>query len=312
VGNLDFIRVNTLFHGDLGQYQESYIRKVVGELNEFDNLFFEIQNEPWADNSNLTDFVNLGDDSVFTRSWQKRVELANGLAMDWQAWVASVIRDEESALPNTHLIAQNISNFKFNQEILPEGISMINFHYALPEAAVLNLDIGGVIGLDETGFMPHRDQLYINQAWRFILSGGGLYNNLDYSFTAGNETGIWPVPQTNPGWGGPEFRRKLSYLVNTMKVVPFHEMEVTNSILQESGRLKQYGLQKSGEIYLVFLEGFGDGLLVPEVPESDYKMSWLNVDTGEMKESTERLTGLSKIESPFEEEQVVLLMQTTK
>jgi hypothetical protein len=97
-----------------------------------------------------------------------------------------------------------------------------------------------------------------------------------------------------------------------MKIVPFHEMEVTKSILQESGGLKQYGLQKSGKIYLVFLEGFVEESLVPEVPESDYKLTWLNVDTGEMKESTERLTGSSKIESPFEEEQVVLLMQTTK
>ena len=310
MGNLDFKLVNTRFHGDLAQYQESYIRKVVSELNDFDNVFFEIQNEPWADNPNLADYVNIDDGEVFSRPWQKKVEVANGVSMDWQVWVASVITETESELPKSHLIAQNISNFTFNQERLPEGVSIINFHYALPDAAALNQNIGGVCGLDETGFMPHKDQLYINQAWRFILSGGGFYNNLDYSFTAGNETGLWPIPNSNPGWGGPEFRKKLSYLVNTMKEVPYHEMEVTNTIFQETDGLRQYGLQKKGEVYLVFLEGFRADSLIAAISEADYNLIWLNVDTGERRESTLQPGGGTEIESPFKEEQVVLLIRT--
>ena len=39
----------TLNNGTLIQYQEKFVRKMVQELNEYDNFFFEIQNEPWSD-----------------------------------------------------------------------------------------------------------------------------------------------------------------------------------------------------------------------------------------------------------------------
>jgi len=310
VGDIGFRQVNTLFNAGIQEYQERFIRKLVAELNGFDNIFYEIQNEPWSDNPNLTDYVNSENDTVYNRSWQKRVELANGVATDWQEWVASTIIEEESKLIKKHLIAQNISNFTYCLDTLPEGVSIVNFHYALPEAALLNQGIGGVTGLDETGFMPHEDLLYINQAWRFILSGGGLYNNLDYSFTAGNETGYWAIPESNPGWGGPGFRKKLSYLVNTMAQVPFHEMDVSDSVLKETDtKMKQFGLRKSGEFYLTFLENYQNAKLVPAAPPGDYLITWLNVDTGERMESKKSLKKDASITSPFKEEQVVLLIQ---
>lgn len=311
-GDLDFHKVNTLYNGPLKSFQERYIRKVVTELNSYDNLFYEIQNEPWADNGNLAAYVNLEDETVFSRSWQKKVELANEVSMEWQSWVASVISETEANLPKKHLIAQNISNFQHDQKVLPKGVSMINFHYALPPAALLNQDIGGVCGLDETGFMPHKDQLYINQAWRFILSGGGLYNNLDYSFTVESETGNALIPETNPGWGGPEFRKKLSILVETLQEVPFYEMEATDQVLHPAGALTQYALGKAGEIYLVFLEKFKGLELLPSIPPSSYHVCWIHVDTGERREYNALITNHSKLESPFDEDQVVLLLRRSQ
>ncbi len=310
VEGIGFRQVNTLFNGGIQKYQERFIRKVVAELNGFDNIFYEIQNEPWSDNPNLVDYVNSENDTEYNRSWQKKVEVANGVATGWQEWVASTIIEEESNLLKKHLIAQNISNFTYCLDALPQGVSIVNFHYALPEAAILNKGIGGVTGLDETGFMPHENLLYINQAWRFILSGGGLYNNLDYSFTAGNEAGNWPIPESNPGWGGPGFRKRLSHLVNTMARVPFHEMEVSDSVLKKTDtNMKQFGLQKSGEIYLTFLENYQNSKLVPAVPPGDYLVTWLNVDTGESMEKLEPLKIERSITSPFKEDQVVLLIQ---
>src|SRR5215207_7826049 len=46
-------RVSTLQNGNLLAHQERMVRKIVRELNGFDNLVFEIQNEPWADNGSL-------------------------------------------------------------------------------------------------------------------------------------------------------------------------------------------------------------------------------------------------------------------
>jgi hypothetical protein len=232
------------------------------------------------------------------------------VAAEWQQWVASIVEDEESMGSKRHLIAQNISNFQHALGKLPDNVSMINFHYAHPEAVLLNLDIGGVAGLDETGFMPHEDQLYINQAWRFILSGGGLYNNLDYSFTVGHERGTWPIPESNPGWGGPQYRKKLSLIVETMKRVPYHEMEFSDSVLKSNGtRLKQYGLQKSGANYLLFLEQFQGLELIPEVPRGQYQVEWLHTETGERKAENLQLGNNHSVVPPFEEDQVVLLIQ---
>ena len=39
----------TLNNGELFQYQANMVHKFVAELNDYDNFFFEIQNEPWSD-----------------------------------------------------------------------------------------------------------------------------------------------------------------------------------------------------------------------------------------------------------------------
>jgi hypothetical protein len=313
VGDVDFRRVNTLYNGGILAYQESFVRKMVRELNGFDNVFFEIQNEPWSDNPNLAGFVNEGDKEVLNREWQKKVEIANGVSLQWQARMATVIRDEEERLPKSHLVDQNISNFQYDLDSLPEGVSMVNFHYALPEAVLSNLDLGGTVCLDETGFMPHQDALYLDQAWRFLLSGGGLYNNLDYSFTAGNERGDWPIPDTNPGWGGPVFRKKLSLLAETLGQAPFHEMDVSTRLFETGASgVKQYALEKRGEICLAFLEHITGVELVPLVPPGDYVVTFIQVDTGEKRTETLTLGKGQAITSPYADHRVAILIRNPK
>jgi hypothetical protein len=309
VGDIPFHRVNTLYNGGIRGYQEAFVRKVVRELNAFDNVFFEIQNEPWSDNPNLAAFVEVRDEVLFRWDWQRRVEIANDVSLEWQAWVASVIRSEEEGLARTHLVNQNVSNLQYDLENLPEGISMINFHYALPGAVLKNLDLGGVVCLDETGFMPHEDALYMDQAWRFLLSGGGLYNNLDYSFTAGNEKGDWPIPVTNPGWGGPAFRKKLSLLAETLEQIPFHEMEVSTELFgTDAPDVKQYVLQKPGEVYLAFLEHIAGLELLPGVPAGEYEVTLIHVATGEKRTQSLSLGEGQTLRSPFDDSRVAILI----
>ena len=98
-------------------------------------------------------------------------------------------------LPNKHLIAQNIANFRLavrESDIAP-GVSILNFHYAYPEAVTWNRGLGKLIGHDETGFAGSKDETYRREAWAFLLAGGGLYNNLDYSFHVGAEDGMIPA-----------------------------------------------------------------------------------------------------------------------
>jgi hypothetical protein len=310
VGDISYKRVNTLSIGGHLKCQEAYIKKMVQELNGFDNFFFEIQNEPWSDNQNLAGFVNEGDNNIHSRPWQRELVVANDASMEWQAWVVSLITKEEDTLPKSHLIAQNICNLQYDQKEIPEDVSIINFHYAYPEAVKMNLNKGCMIGLDETGFMPQDENLYLDQAWRIILSGAGLYNNLDYSFTAGNERGDWPIPESNPGWGGPEFRKKLSILVETMEQIPYVEMDFSDSLLKsESLAMKQYGLQKPGELYLVFLEGYEHEALVPDVAVGEYEVSFINVRSGERKVETLSLGKGERLDAPKEEDVLAIMLK---
>ena len=47
VGKIDRNEAYTGKHRDLQEKQEAFVRKAVRELNTFDNLYFEICNEPY-------------------------------------------------------------------------------------------------------------------------------------------------------------------------------------------------------------------------------------------------------------------------
>src|SRR5262249_6253183 len=103
VGNCPRDEVYTLKHEDLLARQLAFVRKVVAELNAYDNLYYEICNEPYF----------------------------GGVALDWQARVAGAIVATEETLANQHMIAQNIANekAKVEQPVHP-SVSILNFHYA--------------------------------------------------------------------------------------------------------------------------------------------------------------------------------------
>ena len=165
-----------LKHPDLQQKQEAFVRKAVRELNNFDNLYFEICNEPYF----------------------------GGVTLEWQARIASVLVDEESQLPKRHLIAQNIANEKARIDRPNPAVSIFNFHYATPPETVgMNFALNKVIGDDETGFRGVQDQPYRIEAWDFIVAGGAIFDHLDYSFTTDHEDGTANVNEPTPGGGGP-------------------------------------------------------------------------------------------------------------
>jgi hypothetical protein len=149
-------------------HQEKLTRWLVCELNGFDNLFFEIQNEPWADNHTMGDFINpyLTDKHSFPNA----VEVTTPDSVAWQRAIGRVIVDEESRLPQRHLIAQNVANFRLplnDGDLVPDA-GIIHFHYAYPEAVDWNRGPNRVIGYDETGFAGKTDATYRRQAWNFV------------------------------------------------------------------------------------------------------------------------------------------------
>jgi hypothetical protein len=185
VGQVVRTEVLTLKHPALLDKQLAFVRKAVTELNPFDNVYFEICNEPYF----------------------------GGVALDWQKQVADTIVATESGLPNRHLIAQNIANGTAEITNPHKAVSIFNFHYASPPDAVsMNRKLRKPIGFDETGFQGTGDRVYRRQAWEFLMAGGAVFSNLDYSFTTDHEDGSARVEEPTPGGGGREFRKQLRIL----------------------------------------------------------------------------------------------------
>ncbi len=210
-GAIDWKKLNTLENGNVLAYQEKYARKIVREANPFDNVIFEIQNEPWSDRPVLTDVINPYLRPPGRDNFPNSVDLPDELSMAWQAQVAEWITQEESTLPNRHLIAQNYSNFRAPILKLLPNVDVVNFHYAYPDAVTLNYGLGKAISYDETGFLGREDAAYRRQAWNFMLSGGSTFGALDYSFTTGHEDGSFAEPN-GPGGGSPTLRHQLHIL----------------------------------------------------------------------------------------------------
>ncbi|CAN5189697.1 hypothetical protein BH23BAC1_BH23BAC1_39770 [soil metagenome] len=282
------LKVHTMENGNILSYQEKMVRKIVNELNNFDNVIFEIQNEPWADDgvkANLELRSGTKDeDDASLQDWQKKVDIANDASLEWQRKISSIIVDEESRLPQKHLIAQNIANFRFNISDPDPNISVFNFHYALPEVVYENLYLNKVIGFDESGFAGSEDDTYRKQAWHFILAGGGLFNNLDYSFTTSSPEG--QDNQSAPGGGSEEFRKQLMALKDYMYSFDFISMKPDNAILEDKN-LKARALVNPGIEYGVYFQELLNDELVLNIPKGNYNIEWIDVRDGNVLESQE-------------------------
>lgn len=172
-------------HGGLLRFQEEYVRRLVGELRDFDHVLVETCNEPYF----------------------------AGVSIDWQHHMAGVIAAAQKGHPHPKPIAQNISNGTAKVTKPHPDVSVLNFHYAAPPDAVAdNAGLRRVISDDETGFRGTNDAPYRMEGWDFVIAGGGIFNHLDYSFAVGHEDGSYVYPSTQPGGGNPAFRRQMRFL----------------------------------------------------------------------------------------------------
>ncbi|MHB1309821.1 MAG: hypothetical protein ACYDC1_02815 [Limisphaerales bacterium] len=269
-------------HAGLLPYQEAMVRRVVTELKDFDNLYYEICNEPYF----------------------------GGVTLDWQAHIARFIVETERGLGVRHLISQNIANGREKVEKPDGNVSILNFHYATPpDAVALNYGLGRVIGDNETGFNGTEDAPYRIEGWGFLLAGGALFNHLDYSFVAGHEDGTFAYPPTQPGGGNPAFRRQLRHLRDFIESVPFLEMRPEPKFIRAGLPPKHtaHVLAKPGEVWAAYLArpakeptGRQSARLQLDLPPGDYRVSWLNPVTGaiDRRQSLHHETGMATIESP--------------
>jgi len=269
----------TLNSGELLAYQENFVSKMVSELNSYDNFFFEIQNEPWSDHT-VPVYNIINKDELRANDWTFKADFADDLSMAWQDKLASLIVEEEEELAKKHLIAQNYSNFRAPIPEVEDHISIINFHYAWPEAVEWNYHYDKVIGFDESGFAGSGDQVYRRQAWQFMLSGGGLFNSLDYSFFVGYEDGLGE--NQAPGGGSKALRFQLKVLSDYLHGFALESLYPNLSCVKSSPGLIPYVLSDQNEAYAVYLRAIGTEhtSLFLETGDGNFLVQTLNTLTG--------------------------------
>jgi hypothetical protein len=302
--------VQTLKNETALKYQEDLTRKVVRELKEYDNLFYEIQNEPWADHSLSiapnSEFLDNADFKLDGHDWQKRIDIASQQSLEWQKKISSIIDDEERALANKHLIAQNYSNFYYPVPEVDPKVSILNFHYDYPLAVEKNYSHQKVIGFDESGFAGNADATYRKQAWKFIIAGGGLFNNLDYSFTVGNEDGT--AVNKAPGGGSRELRKQLKVLSDFFHSFDFIRMHPHNGVVVLSGSTFARVLAEEGKQYAIYITKGPVSNLRLNLPEGNYKAEWISTLNGSVmkNEKIKHKGGELSLTSPEFSEDIAL------
>jgi hypothetical protein len=194
----------TLRHADLVNRQLAYARKIVEEINNYDNFFFEICNEPGG----KAPLPGSPDPAEVNQ---------------WQLTIAQVIRDTEAHLPNQHMVVgqeaftyepwEQSSTYSF--EALP--VDVVNIHplpnttyrstsfnlgefmskqlkiralrdYCLAtyhEPKPVNMDEDNIATqyMDRDGWTIHR-----KRAWTALMSGCH-YDCIDFSINKNVETG---------------------------------------------------------------------------------------------------------------------------
>ena len=293
VGHCPGNEVYALKHSDLTEVQDRTTRKLVEEVNPFDNLYFEICNEPYFE----------------------------GVTIEWQRHIAQVIVEAERTLPKKHLISQNIANGSAKVTHPNPAVSIFNFHYCVPpDTVALNWDLGRPLGENETGFRGRDDILYRTEGWDFILAGGALYNNLDYSFTVKAPDGTF-LGYTSPGGGNPEFRRQMRILKEFIHSFDFIHMKPDRGVIRGGipGTFQAWSLVEPGKQYALYLHPtLGKGRPPPpqeskvelllDLPEGSYLAEWVNPKKGtvDRRESFDHAGGARTLASPVFSEDVAL------
>lgn len=150
---------------NLTAVQEAAVRRIVRELNAFDNIYYEIQNEPFWNEPDFKD--------------NEEVAFHNTML--------AIVRNEESLLQNQHMVAHN---FPDQLSTISTDFDIINCHY--PFNVLRGSDspiVGGenllaaeytrekILSLDETSAYSGLSGRL--ESWMFLHGGGGVFNGLD-------------------------------------------------------------------------------------------------------------------------------------
>ncbi len=230
IGAIAWQNYLTMRDQDLFEHQLAYVQKIVREVNHYDNIYFEVCNEPFGD---YPDHASAAE-----------VEA-------WHDAIRSAIREVEFKLPKRHLIFQvaversrvdneldrlvdeptidaiNIHDYQqlsYRGHVLPplarfmQGdlrLWRINYLWTVCHSAskpiIFDEDNAATSSLDEEAWTIHR-----KRAWTTVFSGGH-YNMIDFSIQSSGQEAGSPAARAH-------IRTWLKHLSTFMHAIDFVRM----------------------------------------------------------------------------------------
>jgi len=285
VGDTIWQEYTTMLHVGMWNLQQRYVRKVVQEVNQYDNIYFEICNEPFGD--------------IGGRAINREVD-------KWQAAIRNLIREEDTKLPKQHLIFQTPIYRGYHGDQLDflldnKEVSAVNVHcgwvwcrgkmYPLGRGFEYDVGLQGLhylwtswhheaskpLVMDEdnvaSGYLCDEAwTIHRKRAWTIVFSGGH-YDMIDFSIqVGGQERGTPESREKIRSWMKhlSEFIHSLDFVHSRpLRGFPVAKPEGTNAATLAIGRGEwvvyladsreinefEYGSPRSGKLVLPLPEG---------------------------------------------------------
>ncbi len=297
---------------DVIKYQKAYIQKITSELNNFDNLIYDICDEP--------SLQGLANGSIIVRP--------DSLITPWINIMKDVFLQSEKSLPKKHLLGQTVQNLSPDLSD-NQWCEWLPTEYVTPAGKALNLDYNrnkpivdvetNFFGTSLTKNAYGPDAVRI-EGWWFMISGGAGMINLNGKFYRGNETGDTitrnqVVPQ----------KRILIDFMNSLNLAGLKRF--TDFSTAPSGA-SSCGISDDGKQYAIYLFHaspdkewgcsfviqpgvYSETLTLNNIPDGAYSLKWIDPVTGFVKNS-ERLNikgGNVKLISPRYSLDIVLKIE---
>ena len=259
IGKIPWYEYNTLHNESLLGRQLAYAIKIVEETSRYDNVYYEICNEPGGN-------ANPAATTADVDAWQLRV--------------ANLVRQELSRLGRTHLIFGSqafsysptfrqdldasfsgklvdavdvhplpgmflagreymLGNFMSKELALKDYRDFCRAAQAFPKPCVPDEDNAASMYCDPVGWTIHR-----KRAWTALLSQSH-YDYIDFSITTGSETGTRDSSRAIRTW--------MKHLADFMQTVDFvHAHTATNWIVDKPPHVLESALSLPGDNYVAY------------------------------------------------------------
>jgi hypothetical protein len=265
---------------DVMRYQRAYVAKIATELNEFDNVIFDISDEP---------LLQGNPDGGMTT-------LAESAVVPWLEAMRDAFLGADGALPKKHLLGQTVQSLSpdLSAETWCEWLPT---EYVRPAQAALEKDYAARkpivdVESDYYGFglvKPYTPDDVRVEGWWFLLGGGAGVINLNGEYHRGQESGGADtreliLPQ----------RRVLKDFMSGLDLASMVRFDGVKDV--PPGAITS-ALARAGEQYAVYLAhatgdgqwgahfvatpgSFKDTLALQAVPPGRYLLEWIDPRTG--------------------------------